>query len=59
MQVTVELKNNYGQQAIYPVCEKAKMFSRIAGTLTLTPQSLALIKTLGYEVIVNQPVVSL
>jgi hypothetical protein len=54
MEITVKLKNNYGQETIYPVCEKAKMFARLAGTKTLTDTALALISALGYTVTVEQ-----
>lgn len=52
MTVNVTIKNIYGQDKIYPACEKSKVFAELAGTTTLTPASIALIKKLGYEVIV-------
>jgi hypothetical protein len=35
---------------IYPVCDAAKVFAAIAGTKTLTQQTLLLIKQLGYDI---------
>jgi hypothetical protein len=54
MTVTVQIKQVYGKQAIYPVCEKAKIFAALAGTTTLTVQAIAQIKLLGYDVTVAQ-----
>ena len=54
MKITVEIKNNFGSQAIYPVCDKAITFAKIAGTRTLTSNTLSLIKQLGYQVEVKQ-----
>lgn len=55
MTITVQIRQVYGNEAIYPICEKAKLFAAIAGTKTLTLQAIAQIKLLGYEITV-QPV---
>lgn len=55
MNITVEIKNVYGNTTIYPVCAKAKLFADIAGTKTLTFAAIHKIKFLGFEVIVQQP----
>ena len=49
--ITVEIKNIYGENLAYPKCSKAAAFAAIAGTATLTPRVLRLIKNLGYEII--------
>jgi len=54
MNITVKVTNNYGTKAVYPVCRAGKMFAMIAGTVTLTSPTIALIKQLGYEVQVAQ-----
>ena len=47
--LTVNIKHNvYGEDRIYPACEKSKVFARIAGRKTLTAETIALIKQLGY-----------
>jgi hypothetical protein len=51
--ITVKIKNNYGVEHIYPVCPKAHDFAEIAGTKTLTPYVIILIKSLGFKVIVQ------
>ena len=54
MNITVEIKNTYGQDKIYPVCDKAKIFAQIAGTTTLLRRNIQLIQALGYEVNIKQ-----
>ena len=46
----VQVKNIYGIDRIYPVCEKSKIFSRIAGLKTLQPTVIDEIKKLGYQI---------
>ena len=50
MIIKVEIKNNFGNEAIYPACEKAQIFAEIAGTTTLTRDTIAKIKALGYQI---------
>lgn len=49
--VEVAIKNVYGVDKIYPVCENGKVFAQIAGTKTLTTDTIAKIRKLGYTVI--------
>lgn len=51
MEITVRVTKNYGNLAVYPVCEKAKLFSAIANSKTLTPAVLAKIRELGYTIV--------
>ena len=46
----VQVKNIYGIDRIYPVCEKSKIFSRIAGLKTLQQPVIDEIKKLGYQI---------
>ena len=55
MDITVEVKNVYGMDRIYPMCEKAKIFTRLAGTKTLSTYDISKIKELGYAVQVKTP----
>ena len=48
--IEVRVKDVYGNQMIYPVCDAAKVFAAIAGTKTLTQPTLLLIKQLGYDI---------
>ena len=52
--ITIEIKNVYGEDRAYPVCEKAKLFTDIAGTKTLRPSDLNYIQQLGYKISVKQ-----
>ena len=54
MQITVAIKNVYGNELIYPVCDKAKAFADIANTKTLANHVIAHIKRLGYSIQVQQ-----
>ena len=55
MTITVEIKTVYGNEAIYPVCDKARQFAALVGTKTLTRRAICQIETLGYEIIVQTP----
>ena len=57
MTIQVVLGQQYGQEVIRPVCEKAQLFCEIAATKTLTRRLVEQIKRLGYtvEVVPTQP----
>ena len=55
MELVVEIKNVYGVEQVYPVCNKAKLFASIAGTKTLTHKVMIDIASLGYLVTLKQP----
>jgi len=48
--IHVEMKNVYGNNLIYPVCFRAKLFTSITGTETLTRDAIYFIRQLGYKV---------
>ena len=48
MECIIEIKSVYGQDKVYPVCEKAQIIASLSGTKTLTPETIALAKLLGY-----------
>ena len=53
--IVIEIRNVYGTEKVYPVCEQAHAFADIAGTTTLTEGALDQIKgKLGYELILEQ-----
>jgi len=47
------MRDVYGVTKYYPVCEKACVFARIAGTVTLTKETIKQIKLLDYAVIIK------
>jgi len=55
MELVVEIRNVYGVEQVYPVCNKAKLFASIAGTKTLTHKVMIDIASLGYLVTLKQP----
>jgi len=48
MELEVEVKNLYGRDVVYPVCEKSQLLTRLSGNRTLTSEAIAVIKQLGY-----------
>jgi hypothetical protein len=52
--ITIKIKNNYGQEVAYPVCEQAKLFAHLTNTKTLTREALQIIKALGYSIEVQR-----
>jgi len=59
MEIKVRIFSQFGNQRIFPVCDKAELFCAIAGTTTLTDSAIKAIKELGYVVSVVQDVKSL
>ena len=55
MKLTVKIGNNYGKTVVYPVCEQSRIFAQIAGTTTLTLDTLRLIEQLGYTTRLERP----
>lgn len=48
MKLEVQVKNLYGRDVVYPVCEKSQLLTRLSGNRTLTSEAIAVIKQLGY-----------
>lgn len=55
MNITITIKNVYGNETIYPACEHSRLLARLAGKKTLSRQDIDLIKQLGYLVGVAAP----
>jgi len=58
-EIFVEVRSNYGCRAIYPLCTTSTRLAALAGHKTLTPESISLIKALGYSIVVKQQEVTL
>lgn len=52
--ITVRIDKNFGNEAIYPVCDDAHTFARMVGQKTLTSATLKHIEALGYTISVAQ-----
>ena len=48
MECLVEVKSVYGQDMVYPACDKSSLLAKLSGKTTLTNETLALAKQLGY-----------
>lgn len=46
--ITVRIRNVYGKELIYPVCQDALTFAKLTGKKTLDQNDIAMIKSLGY-----------
>lgn len=57
--VIIKVRNVYGTDTAYPVNEAARLFASIAGTKTLTVETLAKAKLLGFEVVQETPATDL
>ncbi len=48
MNLTIEIKNVYGNELIYPVCDKAIKLCLLTGQKTFRKGSIRILKELGY-----------
>jgi len=55
MNIIVRITNNFGNRAVYPVCDTARKLADLIGTKTFTDRAIAQIRDLGYTVSVQQP----
>jgi endonuclease IV len=51
---TVEIRDVYGKQTVYPVCDTAHTFAALTGCKTLTDLALMRINSLGYRMVIKQ-----
>lgn len=49
-EITIKEKSVYGNVLLYPVCDKAVIFSNLVGKKTFTSNDVDLITALGYKV---------
>ena len=52
--ITVDIKNVYGNELIYPVCFNAKKFTSLTKNKTLSKKDINIIRTLGFNIIVQE-----
>jgi histone H3/H4 len=55
MEIIVCVRNVYGNELIYPVCERAKLLTRLSGRKTFSPVDIETIEKLGFVVKVETP----
>lgn len=59
MTIQVQIRQAYGRENIYPICEKAKLFAQLVGQKCLTRQDITVIKQLGYTIEIIENKISL
>ena len=52
--IKVEIKNVYGTERIYPLCDNAKRFARLTNTKTFNRAIISIIKQIGIQVEIKQ-----
>lgn len=57
--VIIEVRNVYGNQNHYPVCDTGKLFLKLTGTKTLSLDQLKTIKALGYDLQVKASIINI
>jgi hypothetical protein len=55
MQMFVQVKSNYGNEAIYPACEISQGFAELLKQKTFTRMDIQRIQRIGFE-IKNRPI---
>lgn len=55
MQLTILIRQVYGNETIYPACPAAQTFADMLGQKTLTRNNLRYIAQLGYEILSAVP----
>jgi hypothetical protein len=53
MTIYVSIKNVYGEEKVYPDCDKAKGFAALLNQKTFTPANIRQMKALGITFSVN------
>ena len=56
-QITIQVRNVYGNETIYPACTTSAFFCRLAGTKTITAEMMRVIRAQGYDIAVEAPTV--
>ena len=54
MQLIVEIKNVYGVQRIYAVCNNAKLITKLKQSKTLSKDDISILRELGYQIETKQ-----
>ena len=54
MQLIVEIKNIYGVERIYAVCNNAKLITKLNQSKTLNKEDISILRELGYQIETKQ-----
>ena len=55
MQLIVEIKNIYGVERIYAVCNNSKLITKLKQSKTLNKEDISILRELGYQIETKQP----
>jgi hypothetical protein len=55
----VTIKQVYGVNTVYPANDKAQLIARLAGTKTLTSETIETARALGFDFQVIQPTITI
>lgn len=55
-EIQVRITNNYGQRAVYPLCDVGHKLVRLLNAKTFTPHVIKQLKELGYDFVVKAEV---
>ena len=55
MQLIVEVKNIYGVERIYAVCNNSKLITKLKQSKTLNKEDISILRELGYTIETKQP----
>ena len=53
--IVVQIKQVYGNDTVYPVCERSKLFAELLGQKSLTFTDMRIIEAMGFKVTIQQP----
>lgn len=48
MELLIKIKNVYGNETVYPVCENSQLMCELLKVQTFTERSINILKKLGY-----------
>jgi len=54
MQLIVEIKNVYGVERIYAVCNNSKLITKLKQSKTLNKEDISILRELGYTIETKQ-----
>jgi hypothetical protein len=57
MQLIVEVKNVYGVERIYAVCNNSKLITKLKQSKTLNKEDISILRELGYTIETKQPTI--
>ena len=57
MQLIVEIKNIYGVERIYAVCNNSKLITKLKQSKTLNKDDISILRELGYKIEIKQPTI--